>query len=55
MRRADKFRSRFTLIIGEDELKKGNAVLKDMDQGTQEEIPIDAKEIAGRVKAPETA
>lgn len=55
MRRADKFRSRFTLIIGEDELKKGNAVLKDMDQGVQEEIPIDAKEIAGRVKSAETA
>ncbi len=54
MRRADKFRSRFTLIIGEDELQRGNVVLKDMDKGIQEEITIDAKEIARLVKVPET-
>ncbi|HET6420078.1 MAG TPA: histidine--tRNA ligase [Geobacteraceae bacterium] len=55
MRRADKFRSRFTLIIGEDELGRGNAVLKNMDEGVQEDIPIGAQEIAGRIKNAGTA
>ncbi|HLO27208.1 MAG TPA: histidine--tRNA ligase, partial [Geobacteraceae bacterium] len=33
MRRSDKFNSRFTLIIGEDEMAKGRAQLKNMDAG----------------------
>ena len=41
MRRADKFKSRFTLIIGEDELSRGTAPLKDMDGGTQGEVALD--------------
>jgi histidyl-tRNA synthetase len=41
MRRADKFRSRFTLILGEDELSRQLAPLKDMDGGTQTEVPLD--------------
>jgi histidyl-tRNA synthetase len=51
MRRADKFNSRFTLIIGEDELKRGTAALKDMDRGVQEEVPLDPEGVASRVKA----
>jgi histidyl-tRNA synthetase len=50
MRRADKFNSRFTLIIGEDELNKGTAALKDMDRGVQEEVPLDPEGIAARVE-----
>ncbi|GFO57077.1 histidine--tRNA ligase [Geomonas sp. Red276] len=50
MRRADKFNSRFTLIIGEDELNKSAAPLKDMDGGTQEEIALDAALIAKAIK-----
>ena len=50
MRRSDKFDSRFTLIIGEDELARGRANLKEMDAGTQEEVPFAAEEIARRVK-----
>jgi histidyl-tRNA synthetase len=50
MRRADKFNSRFTLIIGEDELAKGRAQLKNMDAGSQEEVALAAAEVAGRVK-----
>jgi histidyl-tRNA synthetase len=50
MRRSDKFNARFTLIIGEDELKKGRAILKEMDAGSQEEVALDAGEIAGKVK-----
>ena len=46
MRRSDKFKSRFTLIIGEDELAKGRAQLKNMDAGTQEDVAFSAEEIA---------
>ncbi|HJV64182.1 MAG TPA: histidine--tRNA ligase [Geomonas sp.] len=50
MRRADKFNSRFTLIIGGDELAKGAAPLKDMDGGTQSEVALDAALIMKVVK-----
>lgn len=49
MRRADKFRARYTLIIGEDELAKGKAALKQMDRGVQEEVVLDADAIMGRL------
>ncbi|MBU5636623.1 histidine--tRNA ligase [Geomonas sp. Red69] len=45
MRRADKFNSRFTLIIGGDELARGTAPLKNMDGGTQDEVALDAASI----------
>ncbi|MBU5613081.1 histidine--tRNA ligase [Geomonas azotofigens] len=45
MRRADKFNSRFTLIIGGDELARGTAPLKNMDGGTQVEAALDAASI----------
>jgi histidyl-tRNA synthetase len=50
MRRSDKFNARFTLIIGEDELKKGRGVIKNMDAGTQEEVPLTKEEIEVKVK-----
>jgi len=46
MRRADKFRARYSLIIGEDELAKGKAALKEMDRGVQTAVPIDAAAVA---------
>ncbi|RNC68631.1 MAG: histidine--tRNA ligase [Desulfuromonadales bacterium] len=46
MRRSDKLKSRFTLILGGDELVKGGAMLKNMDAGTQAEVPLDIKAIA---------
>ncbi|HWI41089.1 MAG TPA: histidine--tRNA ligase [Verrucomicrobiae bacterium] len=49
MRRADKFRARFTLIVGESELVSGSAVLKDMDRGTQQETPLASAEVARRL------
>jgi histidyl-tRNA synthetase len=49
MRRSDKFNARFTLIIGDDELAKGKALLKDMDKGTQEDITLAESEIAGKI------
>ncbi|MDD2338401.1 MAG: ATP phosphoribosyltransferase regulatory subunit, partial [Geobacteraceae bacterium] len=46
MRRADKFKARYTLIIGEDELTKGIAALKEMDTGIQSEVALDPELIA---------
>lgn len=40
MRRANKLRARQVLIIGEEELARGSAQLKDMDAGTQTEISL---------------
>jgi histidyl-tRNA synthetase len=40
MRRADKLEARYALILGEDELKRGKAALRDMESKSQEEIPM---------------
>ncbi len=40
MRRADKLRARYVLILGEDELKRGKAALRNMGTKSQEEISI---------------
>jgi histidyl-tRNA synthetase len=40
MRRADKLKAQYVLILGEEELKKGRAVLRNMEDKSQEEIPI---------------
>ncbi len=37
---ADKNGARFTIILGEDEMDKGTAAVKDMESGGQEEIQI---------------
>jgi histidyl-tRNA synthetase len=52
MRRADKFRARFVLIIGEDEQRRGKAVLRDMEEKKQEEIPLSSifEEMVTRLK-----
>jgi histidyl-tRNA synthetase len=41
MRRADKLKARYVLILGEDELRRGKAVLRNMETKSQEEISID--------------
>ena len=46
MRRADKLKSALVLIVGEDELMKGKAVLRDMGSKQQEEISLDSIEVA---------
>jgi histidyl-tRNA synthetase len=48
MRRADKLKSQYVLILGEDELKQGKAVLRNMGSKVQEEIAI--KEIVNTLK-----
>ncbi|MBT0665776.1 histidine--tRNA ligase [Geobacter pelophilus] len=45
LRRSDKFNSRFTLVIGEDEIAKGTAQFKDMDKGTQADIRLETQDI----------
>jgi histidyl-tRNA synthetase len=40
MRRADKLKARYVLILGEDELKRGKAVLRNMETKSQEEISL---------------
>ena len=41
MRRAGKLGARFVLILGEEEISRGVAQLKDMDAGSQEEVRLD--------------
>ena len=41
MRKADKLKARFVLIIGEEELKKGRPILRNMEDKSQEEIPME--------------
>jgi histidyl-tRNA synthetase len=44
MRRAGKFGARFVLILGEEELSRQMAILRDMDAGTQQELPLESLE-----------
>ncbi len=39
--RANKANARFAVMLGEDELAKGVATLRDLDSGAQTEIPLD--------------
>lgn len=38
LKTADRFKARFTIVLGEDELKKGTARIKNMETGEQAEI-----------------
>jgi histidyl-tRNA synthetase len=44
LRRANKLRTRYVLILGEDEIARQTAQLKNMDTGTQEEIALKSLE-----------
>jgi histidyl-tRNA synthetase len=48
MRRADKLKARYVLILGEEELKKGNVILRNMKNKVQEEIAL--KDIVNTLK-----
>ncbi|MFZ3207751.1 MAG: histidine--tRNA ligase [Geobacteraceae bacterium] len=50
LRRADKFNSRYTLIIGDDELAQGRGQLKNMTDGSQTEASFAVEEIARLLK-----
>ena len=49
LQRANKLNARAVLIIGDDELAKGVAQLKDLDSGAQREVALDA--LADTLKA----
>lgn len=51
MQRANKLNARAAIIIGDDELAKGVAQLKDLDSGTQAEVALDALAASLRLKA----
>jgi histidyl-tRNA synthetase len=42
LQRADKIRARAAVILGEDELQRGAAALRDLDTGEQVEVPLAA-------------
>jgi histidyl-tRNA synthetase len=45
MKRANKVGARFAVLLGEDELKRGVAALRNLDAGSQEDVPL--AELAG--------
>jgi histidyl-tRNA synthetase len=40
MKRANKIAARFAVLLGDDELARGVAGLRDLDSGAQEEVPL---------------
>lgn len=42
MRRADKIKARAAIILGEEELKRGHAAVRDLDAGTQTDVSLTA-------------
>ena len=49
MRKADKMKSAYVIILGEEELKKNRVILRNMATKDQEEIPLE--EIVRRMKS----
>ncbi len=49
MSRANKLNARAAVILGEDELAKGTATVRDMDSGEEAEVPL--SELDGRLDA----
>jgi histidyl-tRNA synthetase len=41
MKKADRSGAKYVLIVGEDELAKGSAILRNMQTKEQSEVPID--------------
>jgi histidyl-tRNA synthetase len=42
LKQADRLGARFALLLGEDELRRGVAAIREMATGTQDEAPLDA-------------
>jgi histidyl-tRNA synthetase len=51
MKRANKIEARVALVLGEDELARGAVTFRDLDAGSQEELPLDQvdRRLAGLV------
>lgn len=54
MKQADRVGARFTVLLGEDELKAGQATVKDMGKGTQDTVPLSGLEAELTRRANET-
>jgi histidyl-tRNA synthetase len=54
MRRADKLGATHVLILGEDELNRAVAILRDMKTRRQEEIPLEGidRQVITRLEIP---
>ena len=50
MKYADKLQIPYVIVIGEDEINNNKIKLKDMETGEEEEIELDAKKIANKLK-----
>ena len=44
MKYADKIGAKYTMVLGDDEIAKGEAVIKDMDSGETETLSLDGLE-----------
>jgi len=53
MKEADRAGAAWVLLLGEDEVRRGVAVLREMAMGTQHEVPLDraVEEVTARVRA----
>jgi histidyl-tRNA synthetase len=49
LKRADRLGARAAVLLGEDELARGSATLRDLDSGAQSEVPL--AELPARLKA----
>ncbi|HLA50460.1 MAG TPA: His/Gly/Thr/Pro-type tRNA ligase C-terminal domain-containing protein, partial [Thermodesulfovibrionia bacterium] len=45
MRKSDRIKAKNVIVLGEDELKKGKALLKNMQEKKEAEVDLDAEEI----------
>jgi histidyl-tRNA synthetase len=52
MRRSDKLRARYTIILGEDEMLRGTVTLKEMATGAQSLLPLDHAAILAAIARP---
>lgn len=49
MRRADKLKSRFSLVLGDTEISTGQVSLKRMEDGSQQNVCLDAKALSALI------
>ncbi len=51
MKRADRLAAGYVLIVGDDELKKGEAILRNMESKEQVTVPLDdlVENIKGKI------
>ena len=48
MKRADRIKARFAVSLGDDELARGTVRLRDLDSGSDEDVPREG--LAGRLR-----